>query len=225
MVITLIVFKKESEKLISSSSELERRRLNWRMFTQEKVEKKFNEVIHEAFKANYPFNLFCIINNDTVNEATVQLSSGTNKTGVIEKIDTPTSKGFKSEAEKGSALVASFSITGNVAFIIYPYKSNRYSRNEDYIILYAGISPDDVTDKVIDKCISNYFFYIRNSSIYGIYASSSLLSAIKLNWMLFVDIRNRRKIIRSFYSFILESFKIFATIVITAIVTYVVTSN
>ncbi|MCC2616304.1 hypothetical protein LJ739_08635 [Aestuariibacter halophilus] len=192
------VLKKESSKLASSSFELYRRRLNWRLVTQPKIKNKFQEIAESARNTKYPFNMFCRVHDETVNEATVQLSSGANKTGVIEKIDTPEKKGSTCEAEKGSALVASFSSTGSVAFIIYPYKSERYARNEDSIILYIALSPDDVSDRVIEKCICKYLFYNRNSSIYGVY-SNSFMDNIKINWMTFVDVRNKKKLYKGFW--------------------------
>ncbi|MGI5310773.1 hypothetical protein [Rheinheimera sp. WS51] len=201
------VLKKESSKLASSGFELHRRRLNWRLVTQQKIQSKFQETAESARNAKYPFNLFCQVHDETINEATVQLSSGANKTGVIEKIDTPEKKGSTCEAEKGSALVASFSSTGSVAFIIYPYKSERYARNEDNIILYIALSPDDVTDKIIKKCISKYLFYNRNSSIYGVY-SNSLIDTLKINWMTFIDVRNRKKLYKGFWTLFVEWSKI-----------------
>ncbi|GEM_PF-2204688 len=202
-------FKKEAAKLVSSSFELRRRRLNWKHVTQNKINGKFKEAAENARKAKYPFNLFCQIHDETVNEATVQLSSGANKTGVIEKVNTPTSNRVTCEGEKGSALVASFGSTGSVGFFIYPYKSERYARKEENIILHIALSPDDVTDKVIDKCISKYLLYTRNSSIYGAY-STTLIDNIKINWMTLVDIRNRSKLYKSFWTLFVEWSKIVA---------------
>ncbi|MDH5902260.1 hypothetical protein L8R84_22440 [Vibrio splendidus] len=201
------VLEKESTKLASSSFELYRRRLNWRLVTQQKIEEKFKEIAENARSVKYPFNLFCQVHDETTNETTVQLSSGANKTGVVEKIDTPEKKGVSCEGEKGSALVASFSSSGSVAFIIYPYKSDRYARKEENIILYIGLSPDDVSHKIIEKCISKYLFYNRNSSIYGVY-SNSLMDTLKINWMTFIDVRNRKKLYRGFWRLFIEWSKI-----------------
>jgi len=203
----LRVLEKESTKLASSSFELYRRRLNWRLITQPKIKNKFQKTSENARKTKYPFNLFCQVHDETTNEATVQLSSGVNKTGVVENINTPEKKSTSCEVEKGSALVASFGSSGSVAFIIYPYKSERYARNEENIILYIALSPDDVTDKVIKKCISKYLFYNRNSSIYGVY-SNSLIDTFKINWMTFIDVRNRKKLHKSFWTLFVEWSKI-----------------
>ncbi|SUI93637.1 hypothetical protein [Shewanella morhuae] len=201
------VLEKESAKLASSSFELYRRRLNWRLVTQNKIMSKFQKVSERARKVKYPFNLFCQVHDETRNEVTVQLSSGANRTGVVENINTPEKKGILCEDEKGSALVASFSSSGSVAFIIYPYKSKRYARNEENIILYIGLCPDDVNDKVIEKCISKYLFYNRNSSIYGVH-SNSLIDTFKINWMTFIDVRNRKKLFKSFWTLFIEWSKI-----------------
>lgn len=79
------ILEKESSKLASSSFELYRRRLNWRLVTQPKIKNKFQETSESARNAKYPFDFFCQVHDETTNEATVQLSSGTNKTGVVEK--------------------------------------------------------------------------------------------------------------------------------------------
>ena len=201
------VLTKESVKLKSSSFELNRRRLNWKLVTQNKIRSKFQDIAELSSKAEYPFRLFCQVHDETINEVTVQLSSGANKTGVVERINTPEKKGTSCEVEKGSALVASFSSTGSVAFIIYPYKSERYSRNEENIILHISLNPDNVSDKLIDKCISKYLFYNRNSSVYGVY-SNSLMDIIKINWMTLIDVRNRKKLLQSFWTLFVEWSKI-----------------
>jgi len=200
-------FKKESAKLKSSSFELNRRRLNWKLVTQNKIRSKFQEIAEFSRKTEYPFRLFCQVHDKTTNEATVQLSSGANKTGVVEIINTPEKKGVSCKAERGSALVASFGSTGSVAFIIYPYKSERYSRGEEDIILHIALNPDNVSDKLIDKCISKYLFYNRYSSIYGVY-SNSLMDIIKINWMILTDVRNRKKLLQSFWTLFVEWSKI-----------------
>ncbi|EGQ8221440.1 hypothetical protein GUM57_24650 [Vibrio parahaemolyticus] len=201
------VLKKESDKLIASKFELNRRRLNWRLVVQEKVENYLNSISKQAKLQGYPFNLYCYVNDETDNEYTVQLTSSKNKTGVIERIDTPECKGGTCEIEKGSALVVSFNSTGRVAIIIYPYKSERYSLKEDNIILYQNISPDEISNKLLKKCISKYFMYIRYSSVHGSYCCS-FLDHLRVQWMNIIDIRNRHKLLSSFYSISGEWLKI-----------------
>lgn len=177
------------------------------MVTQNQIKDYFKEVCGAAKEHSYPFSMNWRVHNETKNEETIQLSSGVNKTGVVEKINTLDAKGWKAEAEKGASLVASFASNGSVAFIIYPYKSERYSRNEDSIILYHNLSPDAVTSKLLKTCISKYLLYIRNSSIYGSY-SFSFLDFIRINMMITVDIRNRKNIYRAAYSMLAEWSKI-----------------
>lgn len=177
------------------------------MDTKKNIEDYFKMICDSAKECSYPFSMRCRVNDETRNEETVQLSSSVNKTGVVEKIDEQGVKGWKAEAERGAALVASFGSNGSVAFIIYPYKSDRYSMNEDNIILYHNISPDAVTGKFLKKCVDKYLFYIRYSSVYGSY-SCSFLDLIRINMMVAVDIRNRRKIYRTAYSWLVEWSKI-----------------
>ncbi|WP_139116551.1 hypothetical protein [Terasakiispira papahanaumokuakeensis] len=197
----------ESRKLEKSARELRRRRLNWRMVTKNQIEVYFKEVCGAAKEYSYPFSMFLSVHDETENEETVQLSAGINKTGIVEIIDKPDAKGWKTELEKGAALVASLASDGTVGFIIYPYKSERYSRNEGNIILYHNLSPDNVTSKLVKSCISKYLLYVRNSSIYGVY-SSSFLDFIRINMMIAVDIRNRKKIYRTAYGMLAEWSKI-----------------
>ena len=201
------ILQKESKKLELSSFELKRRRYNWKHVTQKKISGKFKKLADDATEIKYPFNLFCQINNETINEGTVQLSSGPNKTGVAEKTNTANFNGITCESEKGSALVASFNSSGSVIFIIYPYKSERYSRAEDNIILYDFLNPDDVNDKLIDKAICKYLLYIRNSSVYGAH-SVSLIDRLRINWMTYLDVRNRRKMYQGFWLLFVEWSKV-----------------
>ena len=191
------ILAKESKKIASSIYELKRRRLNWELVTQEKIENKFREVVNSAREEKYQFSLSCKLHNTTTNEATVQLSAARNKTGVIENINTPNSEGFSCVTESGSALIASFTSEGTVAFIIYPYKSTRHYRNEKNIILYADLSPDDVIDPIIEKCISRYLLYIRCSSVYGTYSRSSITDIARMSWITIIDIRNRQNLYKS----------------------------
>ena len=114
------VLKKESDKLIASKHELNRRRSYWESIGQAEVEKYFNEIIEKAKNVDYPFYLNCNKNNETANENIIQLSSAANKTGVIHRIDTPTTKGATCEAEDGSGLVISLSSSGHIHITIYP---------------------------------------------------------------------------------------------------------
>ncbi|WP_422101815.1 hypothetical protein [Vreelandella sp.] len=207
----------ESKKLEKSALELKCRRLNWRMVTKNQIEDCFKEVCGAALEHSYPFSMYWSVHDETKNEETVQLSSGVNMTGVVEKIDKSDVKGWKAEAEKGAALVASFASNGSVAFMIYPYKSERYSRSEENIILYHNLSPDAVTRKLVKRCVSNYLLYIRNSSIYGGY-SSTFFDLIRINMMIAVDIRNRRNLYRTAYSMLAEWSKIIGAGVVGYIV-------
>ncbi|SFK20219.1 hypothetical protein SAMN05216429_11223 [Marinobacter persicus] len=197
----------ESKMLKKSAFELHRRRLNWRLVAKNEIAKCFRDACDSATKLSYPFSMYCNVHDDTKNEETVQLSSGVNHTGIVEKIDKPDEKGWKAETEKGAALVASFGSNGTVAFIIYPYKSDRHSRNEDNIILYHNLSPDAVTDELIKRCIGKFLLYVRNSSIYGGY-SLSFFDRMHINMMILIDIRNRKQLYRNAFGLVAEWSKI-----------------
>ncbi|XKH00174.1 hypothetical protein LG325_08645 [Marinobacter nauticus] len=200
-------FISESRKLEKSAFELRRRRLNWRLVAKGRIEKHFKEACDSAEKYSYPLPMTCHTHETTYNEQTVQITGAPNPTGVVENQKDTDTRPSKIEVEKGAALVASFGSNGNVAFIIYPYKSGRHSRNEDNIILHHHLSPDAVTEKLIKRCISLFFLYVRSSSIYGSY-SSSFLDFFRINLMIAADIRNRNKLYRSAFIFLAEWSKI-----------------
>lgn len=211
----------ESKILNKSAFELRRRRLNWQHAARDDIESHFVRVCDSTNESTYPFSMNCIVNNSTENEGTVQLSSSVNPTGIIERIDKQNTKSLKIDVEKGAALVASFGINGTITFIIYPYKSERYSTNEKDIILCYNLSPDDITDKLIVNCISKFFLYIRSSSIYGSY-SLSLLDRLHIKKMVLIDIRNRSKIYRTSLDFLFEWSKIIFSGIVGGIAGYIV---
>jgi len=197
--------KKETLKLKKGQFELECNRLNWNCFVRNAIKKEFDRVASESQNCNYPFQLYSHIGYDAKNESTVQLSSGVNKTGVVREVKTDQAYSITAEFEKGAALVASFSSVGNVALIIYPYRSESLSTIEDSIILFYDLPPVAITQKVLKKAISRFFLYTRYSSVYGFgKASTSFWDRLKVKLMVIIDIRNRRKVHRRFYSFFTE---------------------
>ncbi len=207
----------ESIRLEKSSFELRRRRINWRHEAKSRVVCYLKAVCDAVEECSYPFPMSLTVHDKTKNEETIQLSSSANFTGVLEEDGRSGCKSLKFESEKGASLVISFASNGSVAILIYPYKSERYSRNEENIILYYNLSPDAVTDTLLRKCVSKYFVYIRNSSIYGSYGSS-FVDYIRISWMVAIDIRNRRKLYRSAYIMLVEWSKLIGAGVVGYIV-------
>ena len=92
--------------------------------------------------------------------------------------------------EKGGTLVFSQLPTGGIAILIYPMDSEVFKRNEEYIIADTYKSPNDVTVNKIYRAINDFFAYSQCSSIFG---SPNLIDWTRVSWLLFRDIRNRKK--------------------------------
>ena len=189
--------KSESKKLARSHFELERKRLNWKLGVRNRIKSHFNELVLSAKNTGYPFLLSCQDNNDVENLGSIQITADSNYTGITQKLE---NGGSKLDFEKGAGLSFSLSPKGNVVVTIRPYKSEWVGRTENSIIIEHGISPDDITDDFIKKCMRRFIIYTRASSISGSY-STTLYEHLFIKYLLVVDIKNRRKLLDSALAF------------------------
>ncbi len=189
--------KTESKKLAKSHFELERKRLNWRLEVKNKIKFHFNELILSAKNTGYPFLLFCQDNSEFENLDSIQITAESNYTGITQKL---ANGGSKLDFEKGAGLCFSLSPKGDVVVTIRPYKSEWVRRAETSIIIKHGISPDDITDDFIKKCMRHFIIYTRVSSISGSY-STTLYEHLFIKYLLVVDIKNRGQLLNSALEF------------------------
>lgn len=218
------LIEKERRLLARSTALLNYRRLNWRIETNHRIRYVFERLVQEARFQGYPFDLR-VSQHDQPNEAVIQVTSGRLLTGAITRttIHDETFDERVSDTpifEDGGALVASLSVSGHVAFIVYPRKSDRAKPFEEQIILFPRLDPVDVTEAVIERVICRYLLYIRSTSIYGVHDSLSLRERLILICMKLSDIRYQYKLSRSLISMQNEWAKIFAAGVLAGIVGY-----
>lgn len=215
--------EKEKSKLLKSAQALQHRRCNWSNCVREKILEKFQEAEFKAHEIEYPFRVFVQSFSEASNEATIQLNFGFNPTGVQHKKTVSNEHGVSNkitnDIERGCCLVASQAVNGSVAFIMYPYESDRSQKNEENIVIYSHLNPNQVTSKLLDKTIRRFFLYARTSSIYGVGTKPSLIENLPIFYMIYRDIRNRRTLLISIAKFISE----WGKAIIAAIVTYVFT--
>lgn len=204
----MIFFIKESKKIERSKFELKRRRFNWKTVTIHQVKNYFEYICNKSKEDGYPFTMTSLVADETYdkgqrNGETVQLQATTNHTGVVEFINNSEVKGCKAILEKGATLVVSFTITGTVVITMYPYASDLHHKKEENIIIYADISPDEVTRELLEKCVKIFLMYIRDSSVFCVYGNS-FLDRVRIDMMIFRDIRRGKiKEYRSrFFNFI-----------------------
>lgn len=224
----MIFFIKESKKIERSKFELKRRRFNWQTVTIHQVKNYFEYICKKSEEDGYPFTMTSLVVDETFdkgqrNGETVQLQATANKTGVIEFIDNSEEKGAKAILERGATLVVSFTITGTVVITMYPYRSDLYHKKEENIIIYANLSPDEVTRGLLEKCVKNFLIYIRDSSVFCAYANS-FLDRLRIDIIIFMDIRRKKiKGYRSiFFNFINQAAGAIIGTVIGGLVLYTI---
>jgi len=191
--------EKEKEKIERGILSLKTRRQDWNTNAKIVIEKCFKETVEKSRNIKFPFSLHCVVPTSNINEETIQLMAGINSTGVflneVKHHENTVEKVTTHVLEKGCALVASFSIDGTVSFIISPYKSERHSMKEENIFIRYGMPPKKITEQDLTKIISTFLFYSRFTSIFGIRNSFNIIDLLHYYYLLFLDIRNRQKII------------------------------
>ncbi|HAS6046178.1 hypothetical protein [Vibrio vulnificus] len=191
--------KREVECLERGRFELERRRYNWRYHTCPKTIEKLNTLIKELADINYPYGMRCGLGSRDLNLQTVQLTLSKNCTGVyreeIKRNHVNGTKEIKSSKviESGCSLVFSQGISGTIAVIFYPYKSEYLERHEDFVFLYTDLLPESITESFLEHCFAKFLLYVRFSSLYGYADNPNWLDKIKLKILLAKDIREKYK--------------------------------
>lgn len=204
--------EKEKQKIEHGKHSLETRRQDWNTHAKIIIEKCFKKTVEKSRNIHFPFSLYCVSPTSNINEETIQLMAGINPTGVIlnevKQHENSVENVTTSVLEKGCALAASFSINGTVSFIISPYKSERHSMKEENIFICYGMPPEKITEKSVKKIISSFLFYSRFTSIFGISRKINVIDLFHYYYLLFLDIRNRQKIMTTAFSLVNEWSKI-----------------
>jgi hypothetical protein len=130
----------------------------------DRLERHFLAVVEEAKSGCFFERLYVQRNND---HRQIQLFVGQHPVGTVEiKTDEKGQEvGRKLLTEHGAALVVSQSVTGSVAVILYPYKSDKAKRTQEYIIWAVLDSPSELSERLITKATNDFFRYLRVSSV------------------------------------------------------------
>jgi len=193
----LTFIKTEKSKLDSNRQELLKDRKLWGDSTKQMIHSYFQQVCKTAEEVEYFFRLSSSINDDDLNEETIQLSAGVNKTGVFVRERDPETHELETKeayVEQGCCLVASFGQDGNISFMVFPYESPRHEWSNASIMLYPPMRPEKVSEKVLRKSVKKFMFYARFTSAWGTRADSLSFSVVLFYWLLLLDIRNQRKV-------------------------------
>lgn len=212
----------ENNRLGRSKQLLIYRRINWQVETRYRIYKCFESLAQKTRQSDYPFDLH-VSELEHPCESIIQVNATRIQTGAINR--TKTYREDFSEQhidqpifEEGGVLVASQSISGHVAIILHPRKSERLIPKEEQIILYERLDPTDVTSKLLEKSIRRYLLYIRSTSLFGHYDALSMSEKITIVLMKIGDIRYKYMLSRSLLGMKNEWAKIiFAAIIAWAI--------
>lgn len=193
--------KLETSLLERSQQLLRYRRINWQVETRYRIYQSFERLAQGTRQARYPFNLY-VAELEHPCESVIQISATRTLTGAIKRTTTH-SEEFEERVfdtpifEEGGVLVASQSVSGHVAIIVHPRKSERIKPKEEQIILHERLDPTDVTNKLLEKAIKRYLLYMRSTSLYGCHDTLSLVEKAIIISMKIGDIRYRYKLSRS----------------------------
>lgn len=157
----------ENKKNTKAFNERKLRMSLWRK-KADYIERYFLHVAQETKLSNYFATLY--VSQEKMDRQ-IQLFTG------VHHIKSP-----KLHSEKGAALVVSQSVIGSVAITLYPYKSEKVSRDEPYIIWAVYDDPDDINERILDKCKKDFFTYIRVSSAV---LTESRMDRLRINYLIF----------------------------------------
>ncbi len=83
-------------------------------------------------------------------------------------------------AEGGAELVISLSVTGEVAVLLYPFKSERHDRKEKLLVWAMYSDPTEITRPRLKRMTVDFFTYMRASSVF---LTPSLSDKLRIQWL------------------------------------------
>ena len=170
----------ENEKNDTAARNRWYKMLNWKVHV-EKIERHFGAVCEQAKKQAFFENLYVSRNDE---HRQIQLFAGQHPIGSSEVTRDAFGReiSHKLHTEHGAALVLSQSTLGDVAVILYPYKSEKLSRIQPHIIWAIFSDPTKITDAVLKSATQDFFRYMRVSSAL---LSESLLDRLRIQYLEF----------------------------------------
>ncbi|SDN72097.1 hypothetical protein [Polaromonas sp. JS666] len=196
--------EREVKLLECSSRLLSYRRLNWRMDASHRIRRAFETFVQETRWGKYPFSLHVTQHEHPV-EGMVQISATKFPTGAVTRTTTHDSELRERVTdipvlEEGGTLVASLSVSGHVAFIVHPRRSDRIKPAEEQIFLFHRLDPTDVTDGVLERVLLRYLLYMRSTSVIGIHDTLNVREYLTLLRMKVGDVRYQYRLSRALLS-------------------------
>lgn len=220
--------QQESIKIKKSYQDIENKRKLWKNSIEATIYNKFKEYEENCSRIKHYYTFHTTKHHIDTNENTIQISTGSNPIGWV--VNTETGENLilkpklKLASEKGCCLVASQCINGNISFIMYPFKSDRHSRKEDFFIIYNNISPEKISERIINNALRFFSLYTRTSNISSTSQPLSLKDNITMTHLQLKDIRNREKIKKTAITVVNDWGKIIVTIISTFFTTYYLTN-
>ena len=225
----LKALERETKLLERSTRLLSYRRLNWRIETRQKIRQAFEGFVQQTRRNGYPFSLH-VFDYDLSAEGIVQISATRIPTGaIVRSVSHDAEFGERVSKtpvmEEGGTLVASLSVSGHVAFVVYPRKSDRIKPVEEQLLLIHRLDPTDVTDRVLNRVILKYLLYMRSTSVLGMNDTLSTREWFALIWMKIGDVRYMHNLSRTVISMKNEWAKLLLAGVIGGLTTYFTTGG
>lgn len=178
------------------------RRVMWLSF-EERLNSVFSEIDSQGIDAEILGNLFISFSNlknnspesiqpfvysyNSLNQA--QISVGCRTMGIWHNLGNNQQLEPNLAMEKGATISFSQDITGRVMVLLYPYTSDLAKVHEDNFILYFGLDPNDLTEKVIRKIFKIFFRYCDATSMLSVGSYRHYIFRLCLELR---DIRNRQ---------------------------------
>jgi hypothetical protein len=147
------------------------RLLNWKAVLVDQLKRKFKAASTRGLSAAFSEKLYV---QDDKQHSSITLFAGNHPVG-----NSLCGQGLA--VEEGAALTVSQAVDGSVIFILYPFKSELMHRKESKILWGCFKGPNDVTERTIDRAITDAACYWRVSSALD---GGSLFDRLRVDYLL-----------------------------------------
>lgn len=159
------------------------RLLNWTVHA-ELAKKYFEEVARKRREDGYFEALY--VTQDS-NERYLQFFAGQHPVGMPQTTWDKCGRLVRRlHVEHGAALLMSQSIRGEVAVFLFPYKSAKHGRRENFIVWQVFDDPAEITKMALRRMTRDFFTYIRVSSTHF---TPSPVDRLRISWLLLLSHR------------------------------------
>ena len=136
-------------------------------------------------------------------------------TGVVQIKKGNDQTNIDSKKEIGASLVITFSNPARVNVFLQPSEyAGRVTDVKD-VLIYHSRNPDDLTKKQVLKFVRHFLIFQRVDSVIE---RASLLDRLRVQWLIFLDVRNRKRTNSLLFSFLNHWGAILVTIFATLVI-------